>query len=85
VDLDPSDPQMALDQAESQLAQTVREVRTLYTGNDVLDAQIALRNTEWQTAQTELARAQARLAAPQELGAGRRVGARSSSMRNSGR
>ena len=42
VKLDPADAQVALDQAEAQLAQTVREVRTLYANNGTLQAQIAL-------------------------------------------
>jgi membrane fusion protein (multidrug efflux system) len=58
VRLDPSDARMALDQAESQLAQTVREVRTLYATNEVLGAQIALRQADVARLQAELARAQ---------------------------
>ena len=42
VKLDPADAQVALDQAEAQLAQTVRDVRTLYANNSTLQAQIAL-------------------------------------------
>ena len=42
VKLDPADAQVALDQAEAQLAQTVREVRTLFGNNGTLKAQIAL-------------------------------------------
>jgi membrane fusion protein (multidrug efflux system) len=56
--LDPSDSRVALDQAESQLAQTVREVRTLYANNEVLGAQIALRQAEVSRFESELARAQ---------------------------
>ena len=37
VRLDPADAQVALDQAEAQLAQTVREVRTLYANNGTLE------------------------------------------------
>jgi membrane fusion protein (multidrug efflux system) len=58
VKLDPADAQVALDQAEAQLAQTVREVRTLYANNGTLQAQIALRDAEVARAQSELARAQ---------------------------
>lgn len=58
VKLDPADAQVALDQAEAQLAQTVREVRTLYVNNGTLKAQIALREAELARAQSELARAQ---------------------------
>ncbi|MDM0066287.1 HlyD family efflux transporter periplasmic adaptor subunit [Variovorax sp. J31P207] len=56
--LDPADSRVALDQAESQLAQTVREVRTLYANNEVLGAQIALRQAEVSRFESELARAQ---------------------------
>jgi membrane fusion protein (multidrug efflux system) len=58
VRLDPSDARVALEQAESQLAQTVREVRSLYANNDVLDAQIALRRADVARLESELARAQ---------------------------
>jgi membrane fusion protein (multidrug efflux system) len=58
VRLDPSDARVALDQAESQLAQTVREVRTLYATNAVLGAQIALRQAEVSRLESELVRAQ---------------------------
>ena len=59
VSLDPVEARVALDQAESQLAQTVREVRTLYANNSTLQAQIELRQAEAQRAQAELARLQA--------------------------
>ena len=58
VRLDPADAQVALDQAEAQLAQTVREVRTLYANNSTLKSQIALREAESARSQSELARAQ---------------------------
>jgi membrane fusion protein (multidrug efflux system) len=58
VKLDPADAQVALDQAAAQLAQTVREVRTLYANNSTLKAQIALREAELARAQSDLARAQ---------------------------
>lgn len=58
VKLDPADAQVALDQAEAQLAQTVREVRTLFANNSTLKAQIALREADLARAQSELARAQ---------------------------
>ncbi len=58
VKLDPADAQVALDQAEAQLAQTVREVRTLYANNGTLKAQIALREADLARAQSEVARAQ---------------------------
>jgi membrane fusion protein (multidrug efflux system) len=58
VKLDPADAQVALDQAEAQLAQTVREVRTLFANNSTLKAQIALREADLARAQGELVRAQ---------------------------
>ena len=58
VRLDPADAQVALDQAEAQLAQTVREVRTVYANNSTLKAQIATREAELARARSELARAQ---------------------------
>lgn len=58
VTLDPADAQVALDQAEAQLAQTVREVRTLFANNATLKAQIALREADLSRSQSEAARAQ---------------------------
>ena len=58
VKLDPADAQVALEQAEAQLAQTVREVRTLYANNGTLKSQITLRQADLTRAQAELARAQ---------------------------
>ena len=57
VRLDPADAQVALDQAEAQLAQTVREVRTLYANNSTLKAQIALREADLARAKSDEARA----------------------------
>ena len=57
VKLDPADAKVALDQAESNLAQVVRQVRTLYANNGNFDAQIRLRESEVVKAQTEIARA----------------------------
>lgn len=58
VKLDPADAQVALDQAEAQLAQTVREVRTMYANNSTLKAQIDLRLADLARAQSDEARAQ---------------------------
>ena len=58
VRLDPADARVALDQAEAQLAQTVREVRTTFVNNGSLKAQIAAREAEVARAQSDLARAQ---------------------------
>ncbi|MBV8502557.1 MAG: efflux RND transporter periplasmic adaptor subunit [Paucibacter sp.] len=58
VKLDRVDAQVALEQAEAQLAQTVREVRVLYANNSTLDAQIALREAELLRARSDLAKAE---------------------------
>jgi len=58
VRLDPADAQVALDQTEAQLAQTVREVRTLFANNSTLKAQIALREADLARAQSDVVRAQ---------------------------
>lgn len=57
VKLDPADAQLALDLARANLAQSVRQVRTLYTNNATLAAQIALHEADVVKAQTEIARA----------------------------
>jgi membrane fusion protein (multidrug efflux system) len=57
VKLDPADAKVALDQAEANLAQTVRQVRTLYANNGTLAAQITLREADVVKAQTDIARA----------------------------
>jgi membrane fusion protein (multidrug efflux system) len=57
VKLDPADSQVQLDQAEANLAQAVRQVRTMYANNGTLDAQIAVRESDIARAKTEIARA----------------------------
>jgi membrane fusion protein (multidrug efflux system) len=57
VKLDPADAKVALDQAEANLAQTVRQVRTLYANNGSLAAQVTLRETDIAKAQSEITRA----------------------------
>ena len=57
VQLDPADAKVALDQAEANLAQAVRQVRTLYANNTSLGAQVAVRESDIARAKTELARA----------------------------
>ncbi len=59
VSLDPADARVALDQAAGQLAQAVREVRSLHANDATLRAQIQLREADGQRAATELARLQA--------------------------
>ncbi|AYH46114.1 HlyD family efflux transporter periplasmic adaptor subunit [Azoarcus sp. DN11] len=58
VRLDPADARVALDQAEAQLAQTVREVRTLYANNSTLSANIAMRQAELARVRADVARAE---------------------------
>lgn len=67
VQLDPADARVALDQAEAGLAQTVRQVRTLYANNGALAAQVRLRDAEVLRAQGDVARAADDLARRQSL------------------
>ena len=57
VSLDPADARVALDQAESALAQTVREVRTLYANNSTYQSQVESRQADLVRVQSDLARA----------------------------
>ncbi|WP_077038048.1 HlyD family efflux transporter periplasmic adaptor subunit [Pelomonas sp. KK5] len=74
VSLDPADARVALDQASSQLAQTVREVRTLYTNNGSFESQVQAREADVRRAQTELDRASADVTRRQPLLASGAVG-----------
>src|ERR1700736_1772569 len=56
VRLDQADARVALDQAEAQLARTVREVRNLFATTAQLQAAVAVRQTDLATAQNDLAR-----------------------------
>ncbi|WP_280152356.1 HlyD family efflux transporter periplasmic adaptor subunit [Piscinibacter sp. XHJ-5] len=56
VKLDPSDARLALERAEAQLAQTVREVRSLYATNGTLSANIHLREAEVARMRADVAR-----------------------------
>ena len=58
VELDKSDAELALQQAQAQLAQTVREVRTLYVNNNTLSANVAARAADVARAKSDLARRQ---------------------------
>jgi len=58
VRLDPADARVALEQAEAQLAQAVRQSRTLFVNNGALRAQIAAREADLARAQADLARAE---------------------------
>ncbi|MEK8024875.1 HlyD family efflux transporter periplasmic adaptor subunit [Pseudaquabacterium rugosum] len=63
--LDPADARLALSQAEAQLAQTVRQVRSLYANNGSLDAQVSLREAEAARADNQTASARADVARAQ--------------------
>ena len=58
VRLDPADARVALDQAEAQLARTVRDVRNLLATSSQLGASAQMRQTELAAAQADLARRQ---------------------------
>src|SRR5690348_12914956 len=58
VRLDPADARVALDQAEAQLARTVRDVRNLYATSSQLAAAVQMRQTELNATQSDLARRQ---------------------------
>jgi membrane fusion protein, multidrug efflux system len=58
VKLDPADARVALEQAEAQLAQSVRDVRSLFANNSTLSAQITLRQADVARAQADVAKAQ---------------------------
>lgn len=75
VKLDPADARLALERAEAQLAQTVREVRTLYANNGGLAATVQLREAEVRRMQADVARAQEDVARRQPLLASGAVGA----------
>ena len=57
VQLDRADSRVALEQAEANLAQTVRQVRTLYANNGSLQAQVKLREADIGKARAEVQRA----------------------------
>ncbi|RIX45105.1 MAG: HlyD family efflux transporter periplasmic adaptor subunit [Rhodocyclales bacterium GT-UBC] len=67
VRLDPADARVALDQAEAQLAETVREVRVTFANNNALAAAIDSRQADLTRAQAELARLTADLARREPL------------------
>ena len=67
VRLDPVDAQLALDDAEAQLAQTVREVRTLFATNQALGATVKAREADLERSETELERIRGDLARRENL------------------
>ncbi|MGJ7497594.1 HlyD family efflux transporter periplasmic adaptor subunit [Variovorax sp. RT4R15] len=58
VQLDPADARVAFEQSEAALAQSVRQVRTLYANNGSLAAQVTLKQADIVRAQSDIARAQ---------------------------
>jgi membrane fusion protein (multidrug efflux system) len=58
VRLDQADAKVALDQAEAQLARTVRDVRNLYATSSQLEAAVQARQTDLDAAQKDLTRRQ---------------------------
>src|SRR5215472_7215453 len=56
VRLDPADAKVALDEAEAQLARTVRDVRNLYATTAQLEAAVGVRQTDLNQAETDLER-----------------------------
>lgn len=58
VKLDAADARVVLEQAQAQLAQSVREVRALFANNASLTAQMNLRDADLKRAQVDLARVQ---------------------------
>ena len=67
VSLDPADARVALEQAQAQLAQTVREVRTLFVNDATYAANVRLREADVRRAATEVARWQDDLSRRQGL------------------
>lgn len=67
LELDRTDAEVALEQARATLAQTVRQVNTLYAQNEGLKADIEARKAQAQHAGTELARLQDDLRRRQSL------------------
>ncbi|MFT4173080.1 MAG: HlyD family efflux transporter periplasmic adaptor subunit [Rhodocyclaceae bacterium] len=59
IDIDRADAKVALDQAEAALAESVRQVRTLYANNGTYEAQIRVRQAEVERYKQDIARRQA--------------------------
>ncbi len=67
IKLDPADAKVALDQAEAQLAATVREVRTVYATNASLGASVKVRKADLARAASDVKRAEDDVARRQPL------------------
>ena len=74
VRLDPADARIALARAEAGLAQTVREVQSLFLNNSALAAQVRLRDAELARAHTEVMRSADNLSRRQPLVASGAIG-----------
>ena len=70
VELNPQDVRLALDQADAQLAQTVREVRTLYAADNALAATVNARQADLSRSETDLLRLNADLGRREALAEG---------------
>ena len=67
VKLDAADAKMALELAQANLAQAVRQVRSLYANNTTLEAQLTVRDSDILKAQNEINRLGDDLARRQSL------------------
>ncbi len=74
VKLDAADAKVALEQAEAQLAEAVRQTRTLFVNNGSLKAQVAAREADLARVQADVARAQEDVSRRQPLVATGAVG-----------
>lgn len=61
VKLDPTNTQVALEQAEAALAQAVRHTRTIFVKNDALQSDIVMRQANIETAKVDLTKAKSDL------------------------
>ncbi|MDQ7989854.1 MAG: HlyD family efflux transporter periplasmic adaptor subunit, partial [Candidatus Dactylopiibacterium sp.] len=59
VELDRADARVALEQAETALAQTVRETRAVFANNGTLDAQVRVRQTDVERLRQDVTRREA--------------------------
>jgi membrane fusion protein, multidrug efflux system len=67
VALDEADTRIALEAAESELARTVREIRTVYANNDTLAADISVHQAEYARASADVDKAKDDLVTRQAL------------------
>lgn len=67
LELDPTDVAIALQQAEAQLAQSVRKTRTLFAQNEALAADVAVQEAEVHSAKVALERSESDLKRRQSL------------------